>query len=61
MQSFDMIMSNEEYMMVKQEYELAKERQNKLDYRIRKALSENIVTKFFCCCLKVKEQVDIPW
>jgi len=56
-----MIMSNEEYMMVKQEYELAKERQNKLDYRIRKALSENIVTKFFCCCLKVKEQVDIPW
>jgi hypothetical protein len=61
MQSFDMIMSNEEYLMVKQEYEVASERQNKLDYRIRKALSENIATKFFCCCLKVKEQVDIPW
>ena len=28
---------------------------------MRKALSENIITKYFCCCLRVKDQVDIPW
>jgi hypothetical protein len=61
MQSYDMIMSNEEYQMVKDEYLLANEMQMKLDYRVRKALSENIITKYFCCCLRVKDQVDIPW
>ena len=47
--------------MVKDEYLLASEKQAKLDYRVRKALSENLITKYFCCCLRVKDQVDIPW
>jgi len=32
-----------------------------MNYRIRKALSESLITKYICCCLKVKDQVNIPW
>ena len=31
------------------------------DYVIKKNLSENILTKYFCCCMKQEDNVNIPW
>lgn len=54
-------MSREEYNQVKIEYRAMEEVQNKFSYRARKALSENMFTKYICCCLKVKDQVNLSW
>ena len=54
-------MSREEYNEVKQEYKELQEEQNKISYRTKKALSENIFTKYFCCCLQVKDRVNLSW
>lgn len=61
METFDLIMTNKEYIMVRDEYEHATFHQSKFDYKIRRFLSENVLTKWLCCCLKVKDELDIPW
>lgn len=60
-QSLDQIMSRAEYNKVKAEYLALEREQNKIVYRTRKALSENMFTKYFCCCLKVKDRVNLQW
>ena len=59
--SIEVIMSDKEYQNVKSEYEQARKDQSRIGYKIRKCLSQSILGKFFCCCLKVKNRVDIPW
>lgn len=61
MQSLEVIMSSNEYQLVQSEYAEAEMAQKKLSYRIRKLLSENMITKYICCCLKVKEKVNLEW
>jgi hypothetical protein len=56
-----MIMTREEYNQVRLEYQMMEEEQRRCPYRARKALSENIFTKYFCCCLKVKDRVNLEW
>ena len=56
-----MIMSNKEYVMIKNDYEQAAIMQDKLGYKIQKFLSEVMFFKYFCCCLKVKDELNIPW
>jgi hypothetical protein len=51
MESFDLIMSNKEYIMVRDDYEVASQNQSKIEYKIRRFLSENVLTKWLCCCL----------
>ena len=55
MQNYDMIMTNKEFMTVREEYLEAEKAQDKLNYKIMKFLSENIFFKWLCCCLKVKD------
>ena len=54
-------MSKEDYRKVKEEYALIQKEQDKLGYRARKALSENFISKYFCCCLKVKDRLNLSW
>ena len=54
-------MTNKEFINVKEEYKQAEEAQNKIKYKVMKFLSENILFKWLCCCLKVKDEVNIPW
>lgn len=35
--------------------------QDKFVYKARKMLSENFITKYFFCCLKVKDKVNLNW
>ena len=56
-----MIMSRSEFLQVKAEYEQIQREQDKMGYRMRKSLSENFITKYICCCLKVKDRVNLSW
>ena len=59
--SLDMILTREEYNQVKREFEQQEYNQSKFVYRSRKFLSENLFTKYICCCLKVKDSVNVSW
>lgn len=57
-----LIISKEDFDLVEQNYALAKVEQAKRWYRIKKWLNESMLLgRFLCCCLKVQDEVDIPW
>ena len=57
----EVIMSKSDFELVKQEYLQAENEQKKCGYRTRKCLSESMCGKFLCCCMKVKDKLNIPW
>jgi len=59
--SIELIMCDKDYNAVKTQYENAEMEQKKCSYKVRRCLSQNIVGQFFCCCLKVNDQLNIPW
>ena len=59
--NLDFIMPKEDFDKVTQEYEEAMADQAKFAYVIKKYLSENFITKYICCCLKVEDRVNITW
>lgn len=54
-------MSKADFETVKQEYLKAENEQKKCSYKTRKCLSESFFGKFLCCCMKVKDNLNIPW
>ena len=32
-----------------------------MNYQVRKFLSENSIFAYFCCCLRVKNRLDLKW
>ena len=50
--NLDFILSQKDYNEVHGDYEEAIEKQMSWDYIIKNYLSENILTKYFCCCMK---------
>jgi len=59
--SDEVIMSKADFETVKQEYLKAENEQKKCSYKTRKCLSESFFGKFLCCCMKVKDNLNIPW
>ena len=57
----EVIMSKADFEIVKKEYLKAENEQQKCGYRTRKCLSESMCGKFLCCCMKVKDNFNIPW
>jgi hypothetical protein len=47
-------MSTADFLKIKEEFRKDEEDSKRLLYRVRKWLSEGTITRFCCCCLKVK-------
>jgi hypothetical protein len=57
----EVIMTKHEYDQVQDEYELVRREQQRCGYQTRKYFSENYVFRFFCCCLRVKDRLELSW
>ena len=54
-------MSKEDYAQVEADYAIIREQQKKCGYRTRKILSTSSLTKYFCCCMKVKDRLNLTF
>lgn len=50
-------MSTADFLKVKEQFRRDEMESKRLVYRVRKGLSENSITRFCCCCLKVKKNI----
>ena len=57
----EVIMTKHEYDQVQDEYEVVRREQQRCGYQTRKYFSENYVFRFFCCCLRVKDRLELSW
>ena len=55
------IISYEDFAQVKADYELVRINQQKCGYKTKKFFSQNIFTKWFCCCIKVKDELNLQY
>ena len=51
-------MSTQDFLKVKEEFKKDEEDSKRLIYRTRKFLSEGSITRFCCCCLRVKRNIS---
>jgi hypothetical protein len=54
-------MSQEQFQLIEDEYNMVIKEQARWIYRIRKVMSENIVGKYLCFCFKVKDRTKIEF
>ena len=54
-------MTKAEFDLVQEEYEQVKKEQQNINYQTRKFLSENSFFGYFCCCLRVKNRLELKW
>lgn len=57
-ENLEVIMSTQDFLKVKEEFRKDEEDSKRLLYRVRKWLSEGTITRFCCCCLKVKQNIS---
>ena len=60
-ESLVLIMTKNEYDKVQEEYDQIRIQQRKCGYRTRRWFSSNFITKWFCCCISVKDRTDLNW
>ena len=54
-------MTQAEYQQVVDDYEVIAQKQQRMAYRFRKFISQNIIFKWFCCCFKVQDELNKPF
>jgi hypothetical protein len=54
-------MTKAEYDKVDTEFQIIRQKQSKFEYRTKKFFSENAFFKWICCCLKVKDELNLEW
>lgn len=57
-ENIEVIMSTQDFLKVKEQFRKDEEDSKRLTYKIRKWLSEGTITRFCCCCLRVKKNIS---